>query len=93
MMKNSILHPAITERRYADYPRRWLVEYHVDGREKLPTTKGRCATLSAARTNAARACDQGFCAVVRIFDSKIGQYHLTYKGRGDSLTRYEGNVK
>ena len=92
-MKNSILYPAITERRYADYPRRWLVEYHVDGREKLPTTKGRCATLTNARTNAARACDQGFCAVVRIFDSKTGQYHLTYKGRGEETVRVAGYAK
>lgn len=80
------------EKRYADYPRRYLVEYHCDLR-KVPTTKGSCATLKSARTNAARACDQGFCVTVRIFDRKIGQYAFTYKASKNGTLRHEGYVR
>lgn len=81
------------EKRYADYPRRYLVEYHVDARRLVPTAKGSCATLQSARTNATKACDQGFCTVVRIFDRKIGQYVFTYKASKHGTLRHEGYVR
>jgi hypothetical protein len=91
-MRNSILYPAAQEKRYANYPRRWLVEYHCD-RRKEPTTRGACAELQSARTRASRAVDQGFCSVVRIFDRKSGQYAFTYKPSVDGTIRREGYVK
>lgn len=81
------------EKRYADYPRRYLVEYHVDGRLVKPTTKGSCATLHSARTNASKACDQGFCTVVRIFDRRTGSYVFTYKASKTGTLRHEGYVR
>lgn len=92
-MRNSILYPASTEKRYADYPRRWLVEYHCDARSKEPTTTGSCAELSSARTRASRAVDQGFCTVVRIFDRKGGQYLYTYKPSSNGTIRHDHYVK
>ena len=92
-MRNSILYPAATEKRYADYPRRWLVEYHCDARQKEPTTRGSCAELQSARTRASRAVDQAFCTVVRIFDRRIGQYTFTYKPSANGTIRHEGFVK
>lgn len=82
-----------TEKRYAQFPRRWLCEYHCDGRKVEPTTKGSCATLASARKNAVRACDQGFCTIVRIFDRKIGQYAFTYKQSTNGVLRHEGHVR
>ncbi len=81
------------EKRYALYPRRWLVEYHVDGRRSNPTTKGSCATLTSARRNAVRACDQGFCTLVRIFDRRGGAYAYTYKASAAGVSRAEGYVR
>lgn len=82
-----------TEKRYADFPRRYLVEYHVDGREKEPTTKGRCATLFSARKHAVAAIDGGFCSIVRIFDSKTGSYVYTYKGTAAGISRADNYVR
>lgn len=81
------------ERRYADYPRRYLNEYHCDARKAEPTTKGPCATLFSARNHATRAIDHGFCTVVRIFDRKTGQYVMTYKGSAAGIARHEGYVR
>jgi len=83
----------IPERRYALYPRRYSVEYHVDGRRNEPTTKGACATLHSAKTNAGRAILNGFCSTVRIFDRKTGAYSLTFQGSNDSLCVTQGYVK
>jgi hypothetical protein len=85
----STLFPTITEKRYADYPRRYLNEYHVDSRTKMPDGKGSCATLVSARKHAVCAIDLGYCGIVRIFDRKIGQYLFTYKASG----RHEGYVR
>lgn len=85
--------PHNEEKRYAQYPRRYSNEYHVDGREKKPIAKGSCATLESARKQAVRACDMGYCATVRIFDRKIGQYLFTYKDSKTGVLRHEGYVK
>lgn len=83
-----------SEQRYAQYPRRYSVEYHVDSRRKEPITKGACATLHSAKTNAGRAILNGFCTQVRIFDRKTGQYRLTFKGTADTGIRVtEGYTK
>jgi len=87
------LFPVITEKRYAQYPRRYLNEYHVDARTKKPTVKGSCATLDSARKQASNACDKGYCSVVRIFDRKTGQYMFTYKASANGVLRHEGYVK
>lgn len=91
---SSIFKPII-ERRYADYPRRYLCEYHVFATNSImrPDSKGRCATLVSARHHAMNAIDDGFCAVVRIFDSKIGQYLFTYKASKSGIIKHEGCVK
>jgi len=82
------------EKRYAQYPRRYLNEYHVGGRRKEVASKGACATLASARSNAARACDQGFCSVVRIFDRKTGQYVFTYTAHAEhGVVRHVGYAK
>lgn len=83
----------VPEKRYSQFPRRWLVEYHVDGRMKEPISKGSCTTLANARRNAVRACDQGFCATVRIFDRRNGQYQFTYKASAAGVSRQEGYVR
>jgi exonuclease III len=82
-----------TEKRYADYPRRWLNEYHIDSRHKTPQAKGSCGTLASARKQAARAVDQGFCTTVRIFDRRTGQYVFTYKAAVSGILRHEGYVR
>ncbi len=82
-----------TEQRYADYPRRWLNEYHCDARRVKPTCKGACATLASARRQAVRAVDQGFCTAVRIFDRCSGQYVFTYKAGAAGVLRHEGYVR
>ena len=89
----STLFPVPTEKRYADYPRRFLVEYHVDGRTKLPDGKGSCATLHSARKHAVASIDGGYCFVTRIFDRMIGQYLWTYKSSVNGIIRHEGYVK
>ena len=81
------------ERRYADYPRRWLNEYHVDGRRLLPDAKGSCGTQASARAHAVRAIDQGFCTTVRVFDRRSGQYAWTYKHSVNGVLRHEGYVR
>ncbi len=81
---------APTEKRYAQYPRRYLNEYYLDARTRVPQAKGSCATLSSARAHAVRAVEQGFCSKVVIFDRKIGQYVLGYKGSKIGVLRYEG---
>lgn len=90
---HSLLYPSTKERRYANYPRRWLVEYHFDARRKAPASKGPCSSLHNARRNAARACDQEFCTVVRIFDRLKGEYTFTYKQSPTGARRYPGYVK
>lgn len=90
----STLFPPIFEKRYADYPRRWLNEYYVDGRRSTgPDAKGSCATLIGARRQAVRACDLGYCSAVRIFDRRGGQYVMTYKASVSGVTRHEGFVR
>ena len=79
-----------TERRYAQYKRRYLVEYTWDRRLKAPESKGSCATLHSARKHAVDACDIWLCTSAKIFDRKIGQYVMTYIRRGSTTTRYEG---
>lgn len=81
------------EKRYANYPRQFLCEYHVDSRLKKPITKGSCATLHSARNHAVAAIEHGFCTTVRIFDRRIGQYLFTYKKSVTGILRHEGYVK
>lgn len=85
--------PHNEEKRYAQYPRRYLNEYHCDGRTKTPDAKGSCSTLESARRQSVRACDMGYCTIVRIFDRKIGQYVFTYKQSVNGIIRHEGYVK
>ena len=87
------LFPTITERRYTQCPRRYLNEYYLDSRRKLPDAKGSCTTLVSARTRATRACDQQYCSTVRIFDRLTGKYLLTYKQSVNGVLRHEGFVK
>jgi hypothetical protein len=97
----STLFPVPTEKRYAQYPRRYLVEYPVDGRTKRPDAKGSCATLHSARKHASNSIELGYCAIARIFDRKIGQYVFTYKGvnyttkegERQEIVRFEGFVR
>jgi hypothetical protein len=85
--------PTITERRYADYPRRYLNEYHFGNRTVVVGTKGSCATLVSARKQAVHACDMNFCSVVRIFDRMKGEYVYTYKQSVHGALRHDGYVK
>ena len=87
------LFPPILEKRYSAYPRRYLNEYHVDGRTRYPSAKGSCATLASARTHATKAIDLGYCTIVRVFDRMIGQYVFTYKSSVSGISRHEGYVK
>lgn len=89
----STLFPVATEKRYANYPRRYLNEYHIDSRAKKPQAKGSCATLASARKQAVRACDQGFCTTVRVFDRMKGEYAFTYKASAVGVLRHEGYVR
>jgi len=82
-----------TEKRYAQYPRRYLNEYWIDSRSRVPQAKGSCATLASARKQAVRACDQGFCSSVRIFDRMKGEYIFTYKASTNGVLRHEGYVR
>lgn len=79
-----------TERRYEQHPRRWLNEYHCDGRRAKPDAHGACATLHSARRQAVMAVDQNFCTVVRIFDRLTGKYKFTYKASPHGPLRHEG---
>ena len=81
------------EKRYAQYPRRYSVEYHVHARTKAPTAKGACATLHSAKTNAGKAILNGFCATVRIFDRRLGQYIMTLKGGNAGISVTAGYTK
>ena len=83
--------PIPKERRYADFPRRWLVEYHMHSTRTKPDTVGRCATLKSARSHATDAIDVWQYKLVRIFDSKIGQYVLTYKASPTGILRYKND--
>jgi hypothetical protein len=87
------LFPPIYERRYAQYPRRFNVEYHVDGRSKFPDSRGKCATLASAKSHAIRAIELGYCHTVRIFDHMTGQYLLTYKNSVHGIMRHPDYVK
>lgn len=89
----STLFPVPYERRYTSHARRWLVEYHVDGRTKHPDAKGSCATLHSARKHAVNAIDLGYVHTARIFDRVTGQYKLTYKASVNGVLRHEGFVK
>lgn len=91
--KGSSLFPVITEKRYADYPRRYLNEYHFGNRHVEVGAKGSCATLASARKHAVNACDKGFCSVVRIFDRMKGEYLFTYKQSTTGVIRHEGYVR
>ena len=95
MRKEKPLFNYPTEKRYADYPRRYLNEYHsiVGQLRTKPDAKGSCATLHSARRQASTAVDQGFCKVVRIFDRKTGQYVFTYKASTDGTLRHPGYVR
>lgn len=79
------------EKRYAQFPRRYLVEYHVDGRSRAgassPDAKGACATLKSARNHATNSIDDGFCGAAFVFDRKIGQYIIGYKGNAKEGVR------
>lgn len=81
------------ERRYAQYPRRYLNEYHIYTDVPIPDAKGACATLASARKHAGAAIELGQCHVVRIFDRKTGQYVFTYKGNKSGYQRFEGHVR
>lgn len=85
----------IEERRYADYPRRYLCEYFFDARWHWtkPQSKGPCATLHSAKSHAVRAIDVFGCSVVRIFDHMKGEYVRTYKKSAHGITIHEGFVK
>lgn len=87
------LFPVITERRYSDYPRRYLNEYHMGNRHVEIAAKGSCATLASARKHAVNACDKGYCTVVRIFDRMKGEYVFTYKQSTAGVLRHEGYVR
>jgi hypothetical protein len=89
----STLFPAITERRYADYPRQFSVEYHVDGRTKLPDGKGACSTMASSKAHATRAIILGYCSIVRIFDRRTGQYQFTFKAAAHGITVHDGYVR
>lgn len=89
----STLFPPILERRYAQYPRRYGVEYHLDGRTKIPDARGRCITLASSKTRAIRAIELEYCHTVRIFDNMLGKYLLTYKRSEHGILRHEGYVK
>lgn len=89
----SSLYPAVIERRYSDYPRRWLVEYFLDDRAMVALAKGSCATLQSGRKHANNACDTGFAYAARIFDRKVGAYKYTYKRSANGVLRHEGFVK
>lgn len=89
----STLFPPILEKRYAQYPRRYLVEYHVDGREKMPSAKGSCATLASAKKHAVGNITLGYISVARIFDRKIGQYLQTCKKSTDGISIHAGYVR
>lgn len=83
----STLFPVPTERRYAQYKRRYLNEYTWDSRSKKAQAKGSCATLHSARKHAVNACDIWLCTTVRIFDRKTGQYVVIYSRKGNVTTR------
>jgi hypothetical protein len=85
--------PVIKERRYANWPRRWLNEYHFGNRHAQVGTKGSCATLKSARRQANHACDMEFCTVVRIFDRMRGEYVFTYKASPHGTIRHPGYVR
>lgn len=92
--------PVPTEKRYAQYPRRWGMEYHfiVGARRKKPDIKSACATLHNARKHAGNAVDLGYCNVVRIFDHMLGEYVHTYKATTSEdgvrrTARHPGYVK
>ena len=95
MRKDKPLFNYPTEKRYAQYPRRYLNEYHVavGHLRTKPDAKGSCATLASARRQASTAVDQGFCRVVRVFDRKTGQYVFTYKSSEHGTLRHEGYVR
>jgi hypothetical protein len=87
------LFPAIYEKRYVNYPRRWLVEYHVDGRSRYPDAKGSCITKVSARAAAAKAIINGYVHTVRIFDRRNGQYECTLKKSDFGIREHLGYVK
>lgn len=85
--------PAIYEKRYAQYPRRYGVEYHWHPTRTKPDSKGRCATLVSARKHATSAIEIWQCKVVRVFDNKLGEYVFTYKDSPNGIIRRDGYVK
>ena len=86
--------PAPVERRYAQYPRRYLNEYRW-GRESFDkaSVRGACATLASAKKHASAAIDVWGYAAVHIFDRLKGEYVRTYKRAAGGISIHEGLVK
>lgn len=85
--------PAIKEKRYALYPRRYTNEYHYQRTSPMPSFRSALGTLANARVAALRAIENYGLHAVRIFDRRTGQYVATYTGRKGIIRSHQGYVK